>query len=251
MEKRPDPNVSESILDEDLTNIVPPIIDQEEANAQPGCLWSCMFYSFWWCLWYSNQNLSQNKAKFVSRFKKWLKIRDRKIHCNSVTDDLQNIFDLMTRLYAHDEKAVDELAKWRINPDFTSYVRSDLEFFIPEISSFYLQGKFEEQEKLLDLLTSGSSLSFFFSHRLYFFFKSVMSTPGCQDVRSECLAAMQEIQSLCEYERPENMLYLANSKDLIKYIKKLRVDGLYPNLKKNLADDDKGKFSEFGDILYF
>lgn len=47
------------------------------------------------------------------------------------------------------------------------------------------------------------------------------------------------------------MLYLANSKDLIKYIKKLRVDGLYPNLKKNLADDDKGKISEFGDILYF
>lgn len=42
------------------------------------------------------------------------------------------------------------------------------------------------------------------------------------------------------------MLYLANSKDLIKYIKKLKVDGLYPNLKNDIIDDDdKGKPSSY------
>jgi hypothetical protein len=179
----------------------------------------------------------------VTRFKKWLHVKDRKIHANSVTDDMQHVFDLLTRLYAHQEGIVEELSKCRINPDFTSYVRSDLEFFIPEISSFYLRGKFEEQQSLLSILTSACSMSFFFSHRLYFFFKSVISTQGSVDVKSECLAAIQEIQEMCEYEKSENLLYLANSKDLIKYIKRLKVDGLYPNLQEDMPDDGKsGKF---------
>lgn len=97
-------------------------------------------------------------------------------------------------------------------------------------------------------MTSACSASFFFSHRLYFFFKSVIDTQGSVDVKSECLAAILEIQEMCEYEKPENMLYLANSKDLIKHIKKLRVDGLYPNLRKELADDGKGNLSP---LYYF
>lgn len=88
------------------------------------------------------------------RFKKWLNVRNNKVHANSITDDLQHIFNLLTELYAHDEGAVEELMKCRINPDFTNFVRSDLEFFIPEISSFYLRGKFEEQQSLLNLMTS-------------------------------------------------------------------------------------------------
>lgn len=141
------------------------------------------------------------------------------------------------RLYAHEDNVVEELTKCRLNPDFTSYVRSDLEFFIPEISSFYLRGKYEEQQNLLNLLTSACSISFFFSHRLYFFMKSVISTQGSLDVKSECLAALQEIQAMCEFEKTENMLYLANSKDLIKYIRRLKMDGLYPNLQETVPDD--------------
>lgn len=174
----------------------------------------------------------------MSRFKRWLNVKDRKVHANNVTDDLQHIFDLLTQLYAHEPGIIEELTRCRINPDFTTYLRSDLEFFIPEISSFYLRGKSEEQEGLLNVLTSACSMSFFFSHRLYFFFKSVISRQGSQDVKSECLAALQEMEAMCEFEKQENMLYLANSRDLIKYIKKLRMDGLYPNLQESMPDDD-------------
>lgn len=114
-----------------------------------------------------------------------MKIKNRKVLPHSVCDDHQHVFDLLTSLYAHEDNIVEDLMKCRINPDFTNYLRSDLEFFIPEICSFYLRGKFEEQKKLLELLTSACNISFFFSHRLYFFFKSVFSTDGSQDVRSE------------------------------------------------------------------
>jgi len=69
----------------------------------------------------------------------------------------------------------------------------------------------------------------------------VISTDGSQDVRSECLAALQQMEATCEYEKAENLLYLANSKDLIKYIKKLRVDGLYSNLLETAPVDEQGK----------
>lgn len=38
---------------------------------------------------------------------------------------------LLVRLYAHDKTAIDALDKVRVNPDFTSQFRSDLEFYIP------------------------------------------------------------------------------------------------------------------------
>ena len=158
---------------------------------------------------------------------------------HSCTDDLQHIFDLLTRLYAHEDSVIEDIMKCRINPDFTSDIRNDLEFFIPEISSFYLRGKYEEQQSLLNLLTSAWGISFFFSHRLYFFFKSVISTDGSKDVKSECLAAIQEIQEMCEVQSSSDcLLYLANSKDLIVHIKKLKVDGLYPNLQNEIADEE-------------
>jgi hypothetical protein len=38
---------------------------------------------------------------------------------------------LLIRLYAHDKSAIEDLERVRVNPDFTSEFRSDLEFFIP------------------------------------------------------------------------------------------------------------------------
>jgi len=38
---------------------------------------------------------------------------------------------VLIRLYAHDKDAVKDLEKVRVNPDFTSKFRADLEFFIP------------------------------------------------------------------------------------------------------------------------
>ena len=81
-------------------------------------------------------------------------------------------------------------------------------------------------------MTEACSLSFYFSHRLYFFLKAVISTQSSSDVKTECLAAISEIQQTCEYEKDENLLYLANSRDLVKHIKNLKIDGLYPLFKQ-------------------
>jgi hypothetical protein len=49
----------------------------------------------------------------------------------------------MMRLYAHQREAIKDLEQCRVNPDFTSVFRDDLEFFIPQLGSFYLKGDFE------------------------------------------------------------------------------------------------------------
>jgi hypothetical protein len=75
------------------------------------------------------------RNNFVSRFEKWLKVVsfcNKVNHCQGQhhprTDDP---LSLLVRLYAHDRQAVKLLETKRVNPDFTSQFRTDLEFFIP------------------------------------------------------------------------------------------------------------------------
>jgi hypothetical protein len=41
---------------------------------------------------------------------------------------------------------------------------------------------------------------------------------------------------MCQFEKEENLLYLANSKDLVTHIKNLRIDGLYPLFKRETPE---------------
>ncbi len=52
---------------------------------------------------------------------------------NSHKNQMQtmSVIQHMMRLYAHEVEAIEELEKCRVNPDFTSVFRDDLEFFIP------------------------------------------------------------------------------------------------------------------------
>jgi hypothetical protein len=81
---------------------------------------------------------------------------------------------LMIRLYAHDSNALKQLESIRVNPDFTSQFRSDLEFFIPQLCSFYVEGDFEHPKDLVNLIVMAASSSFYFSHRTWFFFSSLL-----------------------------------------------------------------------------
>lgn len=79
------------------------------------------------------------------------------------------------RLYAHQRGAISDLEQHcRVNPDFNSPFRNDLEFFIPQIGSFFLKGKFEYPDELLQLILHSSQADFFFAHRIWFFCQSVM-----------------------------------------------------------------------------
>ena len=50
------------------------------------------------------------------------------------------------RMYAHQAGAIKDLYRCRINPDFQSLFRDDLEFFIPQLCSFYLKGNLATKE---------------------------------------------------------------------------------------------------------
>jgi hypothetical protein len=63
-----------------------------------------------------------------------------------------------------------------------STFRNDLEFFIPQLCSFYLKGNYEKPHELYDLILLASSASFYFSHRVWFFFQSVMYQDLEEDV---------------------------------------------------------------------
>jgi hypothetical protein len=80
----------------------------------------------------------------------------------------------LMRLYAHQSEAIIDLHLCRVNPDFTSVFRDDLEFFIPQLGSFYLKGDYEYPADIANLIVLAASTSFFFSHRVWFFFQSTM-----------------------------------------------------------------------------
>jgi hypothetical protein len=76
----------------------------------------------------------------------------------------------LLQLYAHQENAVRDLEQCRINPDFNSPFRNDLEFYIPQICCMYLEGGLEDPRDLTNLVLNAAKSDMFFSHRIWFFF---------------------------------------------------------------------------------
>jgi hypothetical protein len=87
------------------------------------------------------------KQTFVKRFEKWLNITSK---------DKANVAKTMIRMYAHQPGAIKDLEKCRINPDFRSVFRDDLEFYIPQLCSFYLKGNFEDPKAIFNVMILAS-----------------------------------------------------------------------------------------------
>lgn len=102
----------------------------------------------------------------MARFEKWLQLDSR--------EKASNVCKAMIRLYAHQPGAIKNLEICRINPNFRSKFRDDLEFYIPQLCSFYLKGNFEDPVSLFNVIILASQTNFFFSHRVWFFFQSAM-----------------------------------------------------------------------------
>ena len=66
------------------------------------------------------------KQTFVKRFEKWLNLDKRLRKERSLL-----VAKTMMRMYAHQPGAIKDLEKCRVNPDFKSMFRDDLEFYIP------------------------------------------------------------------------------------------------------------------------
>ena len=70
------------------------------------------------------------------------------------------MFNALVQLYKHKESALKNLEKVRINPDFSRLqIRADLEFFLPQLCSFYLNNELSEveEQKMLDFMTMACS----------------------------------------------------------------------------------------------
>jgi 1,4-dihydroxy-2-naphthoyl-CoA synthase len=92
-----------------------------------------------------------------------------------------------------------------------------LEFFIPQICSFFLRGDSEHSEELLNFILTASSVNFFFAHRVWFFCQSAMY----QDMEHETLVnsrkMLRGLKDEC-LQSSKEILYLANSADVLKVI---------------------------------
>jgi len=82
--------------------------------------------------------------------------------------------DNLMRLYARAQDAIQNLEGCRLNPDFTEAIRNDVEFYIPQLSSFYLSKECsdEEAEELSKFIIMACKTEFFFAHWVMFFFNT-------------------------------------------------------------------------------
>ena len=134
------------------------------------CLCCLPYYLMCCCLCWKEKEFSARKPDFIKRFTRWLPDRDRESELAFASKDP---IPVLISLYSCEPKAVDELSKCRINPDLTSPVRQDLEFYIPQLISFYLQGYYPNMKQLVDLIVQACKNDFYFSHRIFFQLKSV------------------------------------------------------------------------------
>ena len=75
-----------------------------------------------------------------------------------------------------------------------------------------------------------ASTSFFFSHRVWFFFQSTMFQEEDEIVYAKSRQILKALKSVCLENRKEK-LYLANSKDLVQLIIELELTEYWPSLK--------------------
>ena len=117
------------------------------------------------------------------------------------------------QLYRHKHVAHNLLLRVRLNPDFSKgvQVRSDLEFFIPQLCSFYLNNELNEveEEHIRDILCKACQVNFFFAHRVWFFFCSNLNyiTEEAQIIKiQQMLVSLENIAA-----KSREQLYLSNS----------------------------------------
>jgi len=196
----------------------------------------CCYYLFCCCCCESGGRIT--KHNFVQRFQKWIKIGHGTHGGNRVNEDPMSF---LIRLYAHDKAAIKDLERVRVNPDFTSRFRSDLEFFIPQLCCFYLKGDSEGEEDIVNLITLASTGSFFYSHRIWFFFQAMLfpeSDPTSREQHYKSRVVLRGLKDACI--KSKERLYLTNSQDIVKLIQEFSMTESYPWLDQMVKKNAKG-----------
>ena len=87
------------------------------------------YYLLCCCLCWKEKEFAARKPDFIKRFTKWLPNANK--NSELLASATKDPIPVLIKLYSCEPEAVVELSKCRINPDLTSPVRQDLEFYIP------------------------------------------------------------------------------------------------------------------------
>ena len=130
----------------------------------------------------------------IQNFRKTLKTLKKKRFIDS------EVFNALVQLYRHKDHANRLLLRVRLNPDFlsSSSTRADLEFFIPQLCSFYLNPELtnKEVEQIGDTLTHACRVNFFFAHRVWFFFRSSVDYVEDEELRERVDQILDRLNQL-------------------------------------------------------
>lgn len=113
-------------------------------------------------------------------------------------------------LYAHSENGIEELSVCRLDPDFDSNIREDLEFYIPQLVNFLLYGEHEHLEELLKYVLESCKTSFFFAHRVLWFLNST-NFGELEPTTIDSFQLVKSVQIVC---RNSHSMYVGIQPDL-------------------------------------
>ena len=127
-------------------------------------LWYCCFTFYCVADVESEAEEKTQKKLWSGDLNRWIKRRRQQ---------KQDPLDVLLKLYAKEDNVVEELEEVRLNPDFTSVVRNDLEFYIPQLWSYWLYE--DEEEEIMKFIILSAQSNLYFSHRVLFFLESLDS----------------------------------------------------------------------------
>lgn len=130
---------------------------------------SCCYKCFCCCCYFCCDKSSSNdiKSYYIDKWKNYLESENK-------NKDILDPFKVLTDLWGHKNIALQEFYKVRINPNLLlDGFRNDLEFYIPQLCTFLIFGRVDVVEEFLSILCKSCYASFFFTHRVIWFLRSL------------------------------------------------------------------------------
>jgi len=196
--------------------------DKEEGNDQ-SCLCKCCYYLWCCCCCHSH---SKGRKFYQKGWRNYL--------VKEGNDSSDIPFRILTNLFSNKDGSISALESIRLNPNLVSAnkLRTDLEFYIPQLCTFLLFGEMKAIQEFFVFLCKVCNASFFFAHRVHWFLSAMIN--ASQEKKEDIINILKMINTLFKSENKKrknkiNKFYIANSNPFIKYIKAHNLYFLYDN----------------------
>ncbi len=217
------------------------IEEVEEDDGKLCCCANLFYYLFCCCCCESCQCCCCAKKKLSNNYyiKKWRKY----LYSQRKTISKNDAFTPLTKFFAKNQNAMDELKRVRLNPDLNKYgkIRNDLEFYIPQLCTFILFGEPNDVNEFFAFLCKAANLNFFFAQRVHWFLSAMINVE--QEKKKEIINILKMINTLFKSEENSNNklinFYISMSDGYLNYINENNLNFLYVNsinTDKNVFD---------------